>query len=553
MGNNNLHVSAPAWTTASTVFTWFGTTNSTKITLSSSAGSDTWGRVHFYVQSANPAAAVTNIDGVRLIQATVGSGTDYAENYPADPNNLPEPGDVVALEMLNGLAVVKPANVPMDQGAIGVVSTNPALVLDDGKMPDPKVPIALSGRIPTKVSSKNGLIHLGDYLASSNIPGVAVKATTAGPVIGTAMEDYTDSDPANVGKIIMFVKNTYYSGGSIVNNSGLDLNGKDSSSILTVMALSQNSGNLSIPVTTFGRIAGLELITPKITTQDLAVDTIKASTGKDITFNLANDGKIIINDSSGKQGLTFDAYGNATFAGTLTANEIKSAKIDGLDIISGQIADINNSISAIDSNLAVLAAATSSANFGIVSPAQSSSSALTVTGLNIDGLATVSGSLRIKGSSLVEGILNVVDTITTQSLFVTGWSEFFDSVVFKGPVSFEKPPVFNSDTAGTVTIKKGMDRADVVFGNEYGNVPVVTANLSIDQKTGESNADYETRQQEILGKGYTFVISGRNTKKFTIILNKPAEEDITFSWVAISVNTSVGDNNSSTDSANLGN
>ncbi|OGH16329.1 MAG: hypothetical protein A3C97_03240, partial [Candidatus Levybacteria bacterium RIFCSPHIGHO2_02_FULL_37_11] len=202
-------VSIPISTTITTSWAKYGTA----VTLT--AG-NYWGRVHFFIAcnaGAGPCANSTvNIDGVILSSYQTNvyiPGLDYAENYPADPSHVPEAGDVVSLTSANGVAVVSPSEKYMDQGTIGVVSTEPGYVLDDGQMPEPKVPVALAGRVPVKVSSKNGEIHIGDYLASSDIPGVAVRAITAGPVIGKAMENYTDPDPAKIGKVMMFIKNTY--------------------------------------------------------------------------------------------------------------------------------------------------------------------------------------------------------------------------------------------------------------------------------------------------------------------------------------------------------
>ncbi|HSX09212.1 MAG TPA: hypothetical protein VLF93_03605, partial [Candidatus Saccharimonadales bacterium] len=115
----------------------------------------------------------------------------------------------------------------MDQTAIGVVSTNPGYVLDDGTMPDPKVPVALSGRVPVNVSTANGDIHAGDYLTTSTTPGVAVKATQAGSVIGKALSDYTGS---GIGQVTLFVSVGYADPNDALSKLTFD-----------------NQGNLSVP------------------------------------------------------------------------------------------------------------------------------------------------------------------------------------------------------------------------------------------------------------------------------------------------------------------
>ena len=73
--------------------------------------------------------------------------------------------------------------------------------------------IALMGRVPVKVSAENGPINPGDYLTSSSTPGVAMKATMPGPVVGTATESYSGS---GVGQVIAFIDVHYADPGAIL-------------------------------------------------------------------------------------------------------------------------------------------------------------------------------------------------------------------------------------------------------------------------------------------------------------------------------------------------
>lgn len=47
--------------------------------------------------------------------------------------------------------------------------------------------VGLAGRVPVKMSTKNGNIAPGDYITTSDIPGVGMKATEPGRVIGKAL------------------------------------------------------------------------------------------------------------------------------------------------------------------------------------------------------------------------------------------------------------------------------------------------------------------------------------------------------------------------------
>lgn len=70
------------------------------------------------------------------------------------------------------------------------------------------VPVALAGRSPVRASASFGAIAAGDPLTSSPIPGVAMKATEAGPVIGTALEPVR----AGIGAIQALIHRSWYAG-----------------------------------------------------------------------------------------------------------------------------------------------------------------------------------------------------------------------------------------------------------------------------------------------------------------------------------------------------
>ncbi|MBN1844099.1 MAG: hypothetical protein JW810_00325, partial [Sedimentisphaerales bacterium] len=61
------------------------------------------------------------------------------------------------------------------------------------------VNVALVGRVPVRVV---GVVRIGDYLTSSEIPGVAMAMTHAGPTIGVALEDYNGNAEGTVVAVI---------------------------------------------------------------------------------------------------------------------------------------------------------------------------------------------------------------------------------------------------------------------------------------------------------------------------------------------------------------
>jgi len=129
------------------------------------------------------------------IYATLFRGTatesyyaDLAENYLADADY--EPGTVV---VFGGTAEVT-INTEKDTHRVaGVVTTNPAHLMNSHLKGDHVTGIALTGRVPCKVIGK---VQKGDMLVASAIPGYAMVNNTpgVGTVIGKALEDKTTTD-----------------------------------------------------------------------------------------------------------------------------------------------------------------------------------------------------------------------------------------------------------------------------------------------------------------------------------------------------------------------
>jgi hypothetical protein len=153
---------------------------------------------------------------------------DIAEYYPVEDLSI-EPGDLVriksgALENLGGILLdgnyitekylVEKTTKLYDPLMIGVISKSPAMTLGEGG--ENKRPVALVGKVPVKVTTKNGEIKIGDYLTSSDIPGVAMKATKPGRVIGIALESYS-GPPDQIGWVTVFL-NPHFALGTINDN-----------------------------------------------------------------------------------------------------------------------------------------------------------------------------------------------------------------------------------------------------------------------------------------------------------------------------------------------
>ena len=72
------------------------------------------------------------------------------------------------------------------------------------------MPVIPVGRVYLLVSTKDGIIKKGDQITTSIIPGVGVKATKDGYVLGVAMEDYTNTNQKQIGKIALNLELHYF-------------------------------------------------------------------------------------------------------------------------------------------------------------------------------------------------------------------------------------------------------------------------------------------------------------------------------------------------------
>ncbi|MEK7228330.1 MAG: hypothetical protein AAB681_03175, partial [Patescibacteria group bacterium] len=487
---------------------------------------------------------------------TTVQNVDLAETYPSKDTTL-VPGEVVMIDV-EYPEYIKRAIPNQRPKVIGVISTKPGLTLGVGNNqydPDKMYPVALSGRIPVKVTTENGEIAPGDYLTSSDtIPGFAMKATKAGTVIGQALEGFTGIE----GTISTFIKATDFNGDTTADPS---ISTGKQLLIHSLDQLSQieNSVNLS-QVLTDRLVAGLEIITPTLTANNVSTNTISAGESN-IALVLGAGGKFTVGSqttnadgttSATTPTVTIDSMGNATFAGTLKADSIEANSIRGIEAIANQISLLSEGQEV----LTLTAAAVQALNNSLTN-AQSSITELQgiIAGLTAgttstnDILLTLGERVGSIESLLAANSFTALNSVATTTLAVTGdgmysgqstfsgLSFFNNQTNFDGLVTFGAgielivPPLFNKDTAGFALIKKGDRRVEVKFNQPYALEPVV--NTSMTFKTDDTIDDVVA--DALFGEGVQSIVVNNNQTGFTILLNKKAPRDIRFSWTALAV------------------
>jgi len=309
-------------TAASVSNTWTSTGNTVTVT----AG-NTWARARIINLGVTENM---DVDAVKVVSNGVTVGLDLAETYPTDLNEKLEPGHIVAFgteTQQNGADVknVVKTSRAYDRNAFGVVTTQPGIVLDDEKQYE-KVQVALKGRVPVLVTTENGPIKIGDPITASSKPGVGMKATQSGRIVGYAMTAYENPDPTQIDQVTIFVNPETYIDMSILTDLQNGL--KNIPQSISQTAVSAEKAILGVIDAT------------AITTEKLVASTIKAGTatidtlivdrivGKDIQTEslsaLNIDSKNIKTDTLEAETLSGK---DASLSGKLVAQEIDAENI----------------------------------------------------------------------------------------------------------------------------------------------------------------------------------------------------------------------------------
>ncbi len=267
------------------------------------------------------------------------SCSDVAEVYDTDEQM--EKGDVIRLGSPNKVEKTTKAY----DAIIGVYSTSPGLLVGNGAtigsdndvaLPKGKVPVALVGRVPVKVTTENGNIAVGDYLTSSPIPGYAMKATRAGQVLGRAMENFDCDKTICQAKIMVFVNVSWYdpAPGIVASLENLVAQFKE----ITTNVLKANT--IISPIAQIDEIH-THIISPLSPDGDVIVQLASPSA--------THISKFVIQNASGSAVASIDSSGSAKFAGSIEAN---SASISGIlrakKIVADQIEGLMPPLTGID-------------------------------------------------------------------------------------------------------------------------------------------------------------------------------------------------------------
>lgn len=161
------------------------------------------GRDLFIGRTADNSANIFRVNASGEVFADGGfstGGADFAEALPVKGIKADyAPGDVLTIDETSQNRLTRAAQAYSTLVA-GIYSTKPGL-LGGSEMQagvKTKVPLAVVGIVPCKVTTENGAIKTGDLLVTSTKPGYAMKGTDrsrmVGAVVGKALEPLAKGD-----------------------------------------------------------------------------------------------------------------------------------------------------------------------------------------------------------------------------------------------------------------------------------------------------------------------------------------------------------------------
>jgi hypothetical protein len=131
--------------------------------------------------------------------ATIAQYADLAENYVSDANYA-----VGTVLVFGGVNEVTISTTKEDKRIAGVVSSNPAYLMNSECVGEHIAPIALQGRVPCRVT---GVVEKGDLIVSSSVTGVGVSWNEnhdprAGSVIGKSLVNKNTQGEENIEVVV---------------------------------------------------------------------------------------------------------------------------------------------------------------------------------------------------------------------------------------------------------------------------------------------------------------------------------------------------------------
>ncbi|KKU75523.1 MAG: Lipoprotein, partial [Candidatus Giovannonibacteria bacterium GW2011_GWB1_47_6b] len=284
------------------------------------------------------------LSGAYATAAYATQGSNYAEEMEISEDT--EPGDIIAATPQGQLKAGGAESPEYPRGAespeysrgteqflVGVVSDSAGFIGNskaaEGPEQSRRAIVGLLGQIRTKVSTEQGAISVGDPIAVSvTMPGVGVKSSEAGQVVGIALESFGDPAPVNmddqqtsesisgfaVGKIMVFVNPHWIGGDLSVEEKDSQLVNLDPEQIRSALA------GLGLAVDTEGTLTVKKIVAQNVeigTPENPSGLTLYDENGNPRCVKVLSSGQLTSFDGT-CEAITLANMDSATSSGTVT-------------------------------------------------------------------------------------------------------------------------------------------------------------------------------------------------------------------------------------------
>ncbi len=348
------------------------------------------------------------------------TGADYAEYFSVDPSVLPAnyteedknavfPFGTLVCQGENGVIPCATADA---QGLLGVISDTSGF--QGGEEGPNKVLVGLVGQIGLKVSTANGPIKYGDPLTSSSVPGIAVKATNEGEIIGRALESYNNPDPTAIQRINTHVSRTWHDPSVYLSQNGNISIVPDENSTEGKFKISSPIGDMK-KVGIFSDADIANLSAGYIDAKKLKID------GKDIMDLLAGS---TASSAASSNALPQDIQALPASVAALT-DKVSSLKAEG-QATQNNLTSLTNKVASLEASLSLQASQsaflTDMLNNNPLFGFQASSSAeLGLDKLDVNKV-TVTGTLDVVGRATFEDV-GITGKVNLGLMSITGMDD----------------------------------------------------------------------------------------------------------------------------------
>lgn len=439
---------------------------------------------------------MTTLAGSYGLEIGQTGGADLAERYTSvDDLNA---GELVSLDPNNVGGVLR-AKSPYQKDVLGIVATAPGLIL--GPDGEKTYPIALVGRVPVKVTNQNGDIKSGDRVTASAIPGYGMKATNAGRVVGTALDDLSGDklsdcptgtpDGVKCGTITVFVNLSDYTGASAEEAVGY----AESNGLLWPDTILEPLYSLSDYSADDNSDAAIAERTKLAETDKL----LRYLTGRNAVGQ--KNSEILTDKLSSGEVNASTIYAGTIYAVNLKVDKIRANQIEGLELYTDKIASLE--AKRAQQQTADIPTETTAIN------------GVAIKDLSLESL-TIAHDVTIGGNLVAQGLTIGGDAVFNGNVWFYRLVTFTEKTVFKHDVALEGRLTLNNDAGGYALIRADEQSVDVKFDKPYDSIPIITVNAKN-------------------GIFVDFSYKDLDEKGFKIVLKDPAQHDTEFVWTAIQI------------------